>query len=98
VVLRNDTHALQVEGHTDDTRIDTALYPSNWELSAVRASSVVRLFIDSGVAAARLTAVGRASNMPVSSNATPQGKARNRRVTVTILSAVPDNPVEVRTY
>jgi chemotaxis protein MotB len=98
VVLRNDTHALQVEGHTDDTRIDTALYPSNWELSAVRASSVVRLFIDSGVAPARLTAVGRASNMPVSSNDTPQGKARNRRVTVTILSAVPDNPVDVRTY
>jgi chemotaxis protein MotB len=98
VVLRNDTHALQVEGHTDDTRIDTALYPSNWELSAVRASSVVRLFIDSGVAPQRLTAVGRASNLPVSSNDTAQGKARNRRVTVTILSALPDNPVEVRTY
>jgi chemotaxis protein MotB len=98
VVLKNDTHALQVEGHTDDTRIDTALYPSNWELSAVRASSVVRLFIDSGVAPARLTAVGRASNLPVSSNATAQGKARNRRVTVTILSALPDNPVDVRTY
>ncbi len=98
VVLKNDTHALQVEGHTDDTKIANALYPSNWELSAVRASSVVRLFIDSGVAPERLTAVGRASNLPVSSNDTAQGKARNRRVTVTILSALPDNPVEVRTY
>ncbi len=98
VVLKNDTHALQVEGHTDDTRIANELYPSNWELSAVRASSVVRLFVDSGVAPARLTAVGRASNLPVASNATPEGKARNRRVTVTILSAVADTPVEVLTY
>jgi chemotaxis protein MotB len=98
VVLKNDTHALQVEGHTDDTKIANELYPSNWELSAVRASSVVRLFVDSGVAPARLTAVGRASNLPVSSNATPEGKARNRRVTVTILSALPDQPVEVSTY
>ena len=98
VVLKNDTHALQVEGHTDDTKIATALYPSNWELSSVRASSVVRLFVDSGVAASRLTAVGRASNVPVASNATAEGKARNRRVTVTILSALPDTPVEVRTY
>jgi chemotaxis protein MotB len=98
VVLKNDTHALQVEGHTDDTKIANALFPSNWELSAVRASSVVRLFVDSGVAPARLTAVGRAANMPVSANDTPEGKARNRRVTVTILSALPDTPVAVRTY
>ncbi len=98
VVLKNDTHALQVEGHTDDTKISNELYPSNWELSAVRASSVVRLFVDSGVAPARLTAVGRASNLPVSSNDTAEGKARNRRVTVTILSAVPDTPTEVRIY
>ena len=98
VVLKNDTHALQVEGHTDDTKIATSVYPSNWELSAVRASSVVRLFIESGVASARLTAVGRASNVPVAANDTPQGKARNRRVTVTILSAVPDAPIEVRSF
>ena len=98
VVLKNDTHALQVEGHTDDTKIANALFPSNWELSAVRASSVVRLFIESGVASARLTAVGRASNVPVSANDTPQGKARNRRVTITILSAVPDTPKEVRSF
>jgi chemotaxis protein MotB len=98
VVLKNDTHALQVEGHTDDTRIANATFPSNWELSAVRASSVVRLFVDSGVAPSRLTAVGRASNLPVSPNTTPEGKARNRRVTVTILSALPDTPVAVRNY
>ena len=86
-----------MEGHTDDTKIATSLYPSNWELSAVRASSVVRLFIDSGVAPERLTAVGRASNLPVSANDTPLGKARNRRVTVTILSALPDTTTEIPT-
>ncbi|RYF03525.1 MAG: flagellar motor protein MotD, partial [Oxalobacteraceae bacterium] len=49
-VLKDDGHAIQVEGHTDNVPISTALYPSNWELSSVRASSVVRLFIDNGVA------------------------------------------------
>ncbi|MES2016831.1 MAG: flagellar motor protein MotD [Pseudomonadota bacterium] len=96
-LLKDDTHAIQVEGHTDDTRIATSVFPSNWELSAVRASSVVRLFVDSGVAEARLTAVGRASNLPVSDNDTPEGKARNRRVAVTILSALPDTTTEIPT-
>jgi chemotaxis protein MotB len=97
VRLKDDTHAIQVEGHTDDTKIATSVFPSNWELSAVRASSVVRLFVDSGVAPERLSAVGRASNMPVSSNDTPEGKARNRRVAVTILSALPDTTTEIPT-
>jgi chemotaxis protein MotB len=96
-LLKNDTHAIQVEGHTDDTRIATSLFPSNWELSAVRASSVVRLFVDSGVAESRLSAVGRASNLPVAPNDTPEGKARNRRVAVTILSALPDTVTEIPT-
>ncbi len=96
-LLKRDTHAIQVEGHTDDSRIANALFPSNWELSAVRASSVVRLFVDSGVAEARLSAVGRASNMPVAPNDTPEGKARNRRVAVIILSALPDTVTEVPT-
>jgi len=96
-LLKDDTHAIQVEGHTDDTRISTPVFASNWELSAVRASSVVRLFIDSGVDPGRLTAVGRASNVPVASNDTPVGKARNRRVAVTILSALPDTVTEIPT-
>ena len=95
VLLKNDPHAVQVEGHTDPTPIKNALFPSNWELSAVRASSVVRLFIDSGVAAERLTAVGHGANIPVASNDTAEGKARNRRVAVTILSALPDTTTEI---
>jgi chemotaxis protein MotB len=95
VLLKNDPHAVQVEGHTDDVPIANPLFPSNWELSAVRASSVVRLFIDSGMAPARLTAVGHGANLPVASNSTPEGRARNRRVAVTILSALPDATTEV---
>jgi chemotaxis protein MotB len=95
VLLKNDPHAVQVEGHTDDVPIANPLFPSNWELSAVRASSVVRLFIDSGVAAARLTAVGHGANLPVATNDTPEGRARNRRVAVTIISALPDVTTEI---
>jgi chemotaxis protein MotB len=97
VLLKDDPHAVQVEGHTDTAPIRNALFPSNWELSAVRASSVVRLFIDSGVNPARLTAVGHGSNIPVASNGQPEGRARNRRVAVTIISALPDTTIEVPT-
>jgi chemotaxis protein MotB len=95
VLLKNDPHEVQVEGHTDDVPIKNPLFPSNWELSSVRASSVVRLFVDSGMAAARLTAVGHGANMPVASNDTPEGRARNRRVAVTIISALPDVTTEI---
>jgi chemotaxis protein MotB len=85
-LLKDDTHAIEVEGHTDTTPIANAAFPSNWELSAVRASTVVRLFIENGVAERRLAAVGRGANQPIASNDDPIGRARNRRVAVTILS------------
>lgn len=96
-LLKNDSHAIQVEGHTDNVPIANSAFPSNWELSAVRASSVVRLFIDNGVPAARLTAVGHGANAPVASNGEAVGRARNRRVAVTILSALPEPATEVPT-
>jgi chemotaxis protein MotB len=96
-LLRNDSHNVQVEGHTDNQPIRNVLFPSNWELSAVRASSVVRLFIDAGVAAERLTAVGYSANVPVASNDDPIGRARNRRVAVTILSGIPETVTEIPT-
>jgi chemotaxis protein MotB len=95
--LKDDTHAIAVEGHTDGVPIATPLFASNWELSAVRASSVVRLFVDSGLDSRRLSAVGNADNVPVAGNDTPEGRARNRRVTVTILSAVTDTTTEIPT-
>jgi chemotaxis protein MotB len=89
-VLQNGDQAIQVEGHTDTKPITTPRFPTNWELSAVRATSVVRLLVDNGVAASRLTAVGYGENHPVESNDTEEGRARNRRVTLMILSALPD--------
>lgn len=86
---------ITVEGHTDNTPISTPQFPSNWELSGVRASSVVRLFVDSGVDSRRMTATGYADQRPIADNATAEGKARNRRVAIIIESRVQDNPVEL---
>jgi chemotaxis protein MotB len=94
-VLKDDTHAIQVEGHTDNVPISNAAFPSNWELSAVRASSVVRLFVDNGVAESRLLAIGHGANQPVGSNDTPAGRLRNRRVQLMILSGLPETVTEV---
>ena len=75
-------HEIRVRGYTDPVPIHTAAFPSNWELSAGRAASVVRAFTQVGVAAERLEAVGRASLDPLTTNATADGRARNRRVEV----------------
>ncbi|PTR16439.1 chemotaxis protein MotB [Nitrosospira sp. Nsp2] len=90
-VLKDGDQMIRVEGHTDDIPIVTEKFPSNWELSAVRASSVVRLLIDNGVAGARLIAAGYGEYRPVNSNDTEEGRMRNRRVTITILSSSPDS-------
>ena len=79
-----------IEGHTDTTPINTPSFPSNWELSAVRASSVVRLFVGSGVDPRRLTAAGYGDQRPIADNSLPDGRARNRRVTILIESMLPD--------
>src|SRR5207237_624589 len=79
--------SVQVEGHTDNVPIASAQFPSNWELASARASSVVRLFVTSGVNPARLTATGYAENRPVETNDTQEGRARNRRVTLLIIAA-----------
>jgi chemotaxis protein MotB len=92
-VLKDNAYPIQVDGHTDSLPIVTDKFPSNWELSAVRASSVVRLLIGSGIEAARLTAVGYGENRPVDSNDTEDGRTRNRRVTVMILSNPDHNPL-----
>lgn len=94
-VLKNDDHAIQIEGHTDNTQISTTAFPSNWELSAVRASTVARLFGNQGIAELRLTAVGHGSNQPVAANDTPEGRLRNRRVDVMILSRLAEQATEV---
>jgi chemotaxis protein MotB len=94
-ILKNDPHAIQVEGHTDSIPISTTAFPSNWELSSARASSVVRLFVANGIAESRLTAIGHGANFPVASNDTPEGRQRNRRVEVLILARLPEPVTEV---
>ncbi len=94
-ILAPTEYPVTVEGHTDNAPIGTTQFPSNWELSGSRAASVVRLFIDSGVDARRMTATGFADQRPVADNATPDGRQRNRRVAINIDANVPDKTVEV---
>ena len=81
--------SIYVVGHTDNMPIHSALYPSNWELSAARAASVIRhLSETSGLTPERFTAMGRAFYQPEASNATPEGRQENRRVDI-IVADVP---------
>jgi chemotaxis protein MotB len=77
---------LRVEGHTDNVPINTPSFRSNWELSAARAASVVRLFMQRGIDPARLAVIGLGEFRPVADNATEQGRNQNRRVMVVILN------------
>lgn len=78
----DQTHPIAVEGNTDNVPIHSAMFPSNWELSTARASTVVRFLVSHQVSPTRLTAVGNAEQHPVESNLTPQGRTRNRRVEI----------------
>lgn len=80
---------IRIEGHTDNVPIATARYPSNWELSAARAIAVVRRLIGLGLAERRLEAIGYGANRPIASNATAEGRARNRRVAVVLVPQPP---------
>lgn len=85
-ILAPFANPLRVEGYTDDVPIDTAVYPSNWELSAARAASVARLFADHGVDPERLGIVGWGQYRPAADNDNEDGRNRNRRVLVVVLS------------
>jgi chemotaxis protein MotB len=76
------SHPIDVEGNTDSVPIQSSQFPSNWELSTARASTVLRFLAAAGVSASRLTAVGYAEQRPLDSNATTAGRARNRRVEI----------------
>jgi len=85
-ILAQADNLIRVEGFTDNVPIKNPVYPSNWELSGARAGSVVRLFAEGGVAPNRMIAIGRGENLPVASNDTDEGRAQNRRVSITILT------------
>lgn len=82
---------IEVVGHTDSLPIRTLRFPSNWELSRARAESVARL-LATRVAPERIRAEGRAETEPVAPNDTPQGRARNRRVEITLYLPPADPP------
>jgi len=85
-VLAPFPNPIRVEGHTDNVPIRTAVFSSNWELSAARAGSVVRVLASHGVAPERLAVIGYGEQRPLKSNDTADGRNANRRVVVVILS------------
>lgn len=85
-VLAPFPNPIRVEGFTDDRPIATVAFPSNWELSAARAASVVQMFASSGVDPQRLSVIGHAQYEPIASNATAAGRNANRRVAIVILA------------
>lgn len=85
-ILAQFTYPLRIEGHTDNLPIQTARFPSNWELSASRAASVVHMLRGGGVQPERMTVAGYGEFRPIESNATADGRNRNRRVTVVVLA------------
>ncbi|MFT5663582.1 MAG: chemotaxis protein MotB [Gammaproteobacteria bacterium] len=73
-------YKIAISGHTDDESIETTQFPSNWELSAIRATTVLRYFIGLGLDPERMTATGYADFIPLVNNDTAENRARNRRV------------------
>ncbi len=86
-LLTDDVESVVVEGHTDDLPIATSRYPSNWELSTARASSVIRFLLGqpSHLPAARYMPVGKGEFHPLEPNDTADGRSRNRRVEIFFL-------------
>ena len=83
-ILKPFDNPIHVEGFTDDLPIRTAQYPTNWELSSARSSSIVRMLAMQGVNPARMASVGYGEFQPVANNATPEGRALNRRVVLVV--------------
>src|SRR5690606_15142062 len=86
-VLRDEPNAVRVEGYTDDVPIRTAAFPTNWELSAARAASVVHVLSGEGIDPGRLAVVGYGEHQPIADNASIEGRNANRRVLLVILAA-----------
>ena len=82
----------QIEGHTDNVPIRTAVYPSNWELASARALTVLKTMLEAGMPADRISAASFGDSKPARDNETPEGKAANRRIEIVVtpdLSTLP---------
>jgi chemotaxis protein MotB len=83
-IIKPFDNPIHVEGFTDDQPINTAQFPSNWELSSARSASVVRMLAMDGINPARMASVGYGEFQPVAPNSTAEGRGRNRRVVLVI--------------
>jgi chemotaxis protein MotB len=73
-------YTINIKGHTDNIPISTQIFPSNWELSAIRATTVLKFLISKGIKPQRMTATGYGDILPLIPNTTEENRARNRRV------------------
>jgi chemotaxis protein MotB len=87
-----ENRAFQVAGHTDNIPIKSGRYKSNWELSTARALAVVKVMIERGMDAKRVSAAGFADTDPVASNDAPDGRAKNRRIEIVLLPNIEELP------
>ena len=89
IKTKGKNHKIFIQGHTDDVPIHTAKFESNWELSAVRATAVLRYFYDKGIDPEKLTATGYADTFPMVPNNTKEGRAKNARIEF-VLEKIPE--------
>lgn len=89
-ILRPFPNPIHVEGFTDNVPINTPAFPSNWELSAARAASVVHLFTKANIDPQRMAAIGFGEYRPVADNSTEEGRSKNRRVVIVVLAELQD--------
>ncbi|MCT4613033.1 MAG: flagellar motor protein MotB [Clostridia bacterium] len=86
-LIKNNENMIKIEGHTDNRPIHTSKFPSNWELSSIRAIEVARYFINAKkMDPSRFSAEGFGEYRPIATNATVDGRAKNRRVEIKIIS------------
>lgn len=85
-VVRDVPNVINVEGYTDDVPISTGIYPSNWDLSSARATSVVKELVKNKIPPTRLSAVGYGEFHPVADNKDEEGRFKNRRVVLVLMS------------
>lgn len=84
--MEKATYAIAVEGHTDNVPIRSGAFPSNWELSAARASAVIRYLTSQGIPADKFRAIGFGDTVPKVANDNAENRATNRRVDITFLT------------
>jgi len=85
-VVRDVPNVINVEGYTDNVPISTGIYPSNWDLSSARATNVVKALVNNNIPPTRLSAVGYGEFHPAADNNTDEGRFKNRRVVLVLMS------------